>query len=362
MIPSLILSLASFFVPGSGTILASAPPRPDDSGQTTAAAHIRAPSFNPETGKWPAPSTLYPVTRVVDGDTIWIERDGKRAKLRLLSVDTEEQLIGSPNATALKPETVFGEACARWAEDFFAQQAQEGQLPRVGLAFPPGAEREDIFGRLLCQVVLPDGTDYNLLLVQLGKSPYFNKYGNSRLMHSAFVKAQREAQAARRGIWDPATNRATEPGAPTAKRPYGRLLPWWQARAEAIDRFRSRAAEDPALWIEAEDSEAVRSAFAAGTPIELFGGINRIFEEEDGSLTVLFRAGDKRAAVRAIISAEHTAELLDALDLYSLNDPFRQNYIYLRGRLSQGPRGFRIDGADPNAWRVADPQYDERDQ
>ena len=63
----------------------------------------------------------------------------------------------------------------------------------VGLAFPDGVEANDVYGRLLCHVILADGTDFNLKLVELGKSPYFNKYGNSRICHDEFVATQAAA-------------------------------------------------------------------------------------------------------------------------------------------------------------------------
>ena len=322
----------------------------------------REPRFDPRSGKWLNVRRFFPVARVVDGDTIWVDRNNRREKLRLLSVDTEEQLIGNPNASPLKPETVFGEECARWAEEYIASLAVEGKRPVVGLAFPGGQERRDVYGRLLCHVILPDGTDYNLMLVREGKSPYFNKYGNSRLMHRAFVAAQESAKKARVGIWDPETNAPETPGAPAAKRPYDVLLPWWQARAEAVDRFRQRTKTDPARWVEAEDPEAVRRAAEAGTPVDVFAGVNRLFDEDDGSLTVLFRSGSKDAEIRARIPADAKDALLEAFDLRSINDPFRQNFVYLRGKIEQGSRGFTMNGARAEAWRVAEPGFDARDE
>ena len=41
--------------------------------------------------------------------------------------------------------------------------------------------------------------------MEKGKSPYFNKYGNSRICHEAFGAAQERARSARLGIWDPRT-------------------------------------------------------------------------------------------------------------------------------------------------------------
>src|SRR5262245_45230367 len=57
--------------------------------------------------------------RVVDGDTIRVHRHGKSESLRLVSVDTEERLGPNHPATATKPQTVFGEETALWAEKLF---------------------------------------------------------------------------------------------------------------------------------------------------------------------------------------------------------------------------------------------------
>ena len=151
-----------------------------------------------EHGRWPKPTELFDVVRVVDGDTVHIQRGGEKVKLRLLSVDTEEKL--SFNGSASKPGTVFGEETSQWAEELFAEL---GDDPKIGLRFPNGIEANDVYGRLLCHVVMPDGTDFNVLLVELGKSPYFNKYGNSRIAHGEFVEAQRLARNEKLGIWNP---------------------------------------------------------------------------------------------------------------------------------------------------------------
>ncbi|MCP5116815.1 MAG: hypothetical protein GY953_38810 [bacterium] len=146
---------------------------------------------------------------------------------------------------------------------------------------------------------------------------------------------------------------------PAAKRPYDRLLPWWQARADAVDLFRERAVEAPEKWIEAEDSASVLRAAAAGDPVEIFAGVNRLFDEDDGSLTVLLRAGDKDASIRAIIPAAAKDAFLAGFDVRLVNENFHQNFIYLRGTLTRGPRGFRVDGSDPSNWRFAEPLFDD---
>ncbi len=299
------------------------------------------------------PTELFEVTRVIDGDTIWVRRAGKEEKLRLLAVDTEEKLDVDVGPT--KPGTVFGEECALWAQEFFRAQGREGAPARVGLAFPGGREARDVYGRLLCNVVLEDGTDFNLLLVELGKSPYFNKYGNSEIGHEHFVRAQAEARRAKRGIWNPETNVAKSPGAPSARRDYERLLPWWQMRADAIEGFRRAAAKSPEKFVASDDPYGLEQAAKRGTEVEVFAALERLFDEDDGTLTCLLRSGDKKRAVRVKVPADKVAEHRERLDFEHLNDEFRQNYFYVRGRLERGSRGFDLVSKDPAQWRLAEP-------
>ena len=301
-----------------------------------------------------APTELFEVTRVVDGDTIYIQRGGEIQKLRLLSVDTEEKLSGRASSDTLKPETVFGQETALWAREFFDELAGEGSAARVGLLFPDGEERNDVYGRLLCHVLLPDGRDFNVLLVELGKSPYFNKYGNSRICHERFVAAQERARAERLGIWNPATNRASTPGAPEAVRPYDLLLPWWQARAEAIDAYRAKHAADPAQHVDGEDPEALAAAARLAEPVRVFGSPYRLFDETNGTWTVLFRSPHRDRALRARIPAERREAFAD-LGLERTLGELEQNYVWVTGRVTDSGRGFEIRLEEPGNWELAGP-------
>jgi len=303
----------------------------------------------------PAPPTeLYEVVKIVDGDTIHILRGGEKEKLRLLSVDTEEKLSPGMTSDPSKPQTVFGEETRLWTLAFFEQfRSQDGKL-RVGLRFPEERESYDVYGRLLCHVLLPDGTDFNLLLVELGKSPYFNKYGHSLIAHDDFVRAQVRARRNLLGIWDPLTNEPATAGAPTAKRPYDRLLPWWQARANAIDAYRRRAAADPLKVLHAENPDDLDAAFAAQlAEVTIFGSPDRFFEESDGSQTVLLRATDRSRALRIRIPKE-ARPAFESFDLESLREQYHQNYVFVRGVLRRGERGLEIVTASPNSWQRAD--------
>lgn len=295
------------------------------------------------------PGELFEVVTIVDGDTIHILRNGKKEKLRFLSVDTEEKINPGGSSSATKPQTVFGEETKLWTIDFLEQfRGEDGKL-RVGLAFPEGKEARDIYDRLLCHVLLPDGTDFNLLLVKLGKSPYFNKYGNSLIAHEAFVAAQRQARRNLLGIWNPRTNEARDAGTPSAKRPYDQLLPWWQARAEAIDVFRERQRREPERILAADDADALATALSTGAAVEIFGTPDRTFEESDGSLTVLFRSEDRSRALRVSIPADSRAAF-EVFDVDALTKEFRQNYVFVKGQVVQGERGFLVVTPDPTKW------------
>jgi len=318
--------------------------------QASPAAPIASPAAAYPPG---APQELFDIDRVVDGDTIWIQYHGKQEKLRLMCVDTEEKLAVA-TGSASKPGTVFGEACALWAQDFFAGLAREGKPAQVGVYFPAGREQRDTYGRLLCHLILPDGRDFNVLLVEEGKSPYFPKYGNSLVAHEAFVAAQARARAKSKGIWDPATNVPRSAGAPSVRRPYELLLPWWDARAEAIEGLRRRERTEGARVADAENPASLAAAAKRGVEVDVFGTIERLFDEKNGDWTLLLRSEDKNAALRVRI-AKQQREAFAKFDFARLHEDYRQNYLWVRGTLSTGERGLEIQALDPAQVRIAEP-------
>lgn len=325
------------------------------SGTATAPAAKIAPAAEARCAHEVPPKELFEIDRVVDGDTIWIRRKGEVEKLRLLSVDTEERLGKGHTASATKPQTVFGEETALWAQELFAKLAKEGEKPRVGLVFPGGHEQKDVYGRLLCHVLLPDGTDYNLLLVKLGRSPYFDKYGRDELDHAAFAKAEAAARKADLGVWNPKTNAANTPGEPSARRPYEALLPWWRARAEAVDAFRKRKAEAPNTCFHAEDKDGLARAATAAVEVEVFGEVGRTFDEKNGDLTVLLRGADQDHDVRVRIAADKR-QAHASLDFAALGAEFKQNFVWLRGKVAADGRGFQMTSDSADRWKKAGPE------
>lgn len=115
-----------------------------------------------------------PVVGVSDGDTITALHRGAQVRIRLNGIDCPER--GQPFAARAKQHT-------------------------AGLAFgrtvtvrPSGTDR---WGRVIADVVLPDGRSLNRELVAAGLAWHYTRYSNDR----ALARAEREARAARIGIW-----------------------------------------------------------------------------------------------------------------------------------------------------------------
>ncbi|MCZ0900833.1 thermonuclease family protein, partial [Microcoleus sp. HI-ES] len=155
------------------------------------------------------------ITKVVDGDSIKISLNGKTESLRLICVDTEESHSGGS-----KPVTAAGKAGTEMAKKYFA--TADGGLAQIDI---------DNYGRLLCYVH-KDGENYNLKLIEEGWSPYFVKYGRSRLYHRQMTEAESAAKAYNLMIWNPITN------AKIPSRNYANLLPWWSMRGSIVEEFR----------------------------------------------------------------------------------------------------------------------------
>ncbi len=171
------------------------------------------------------------ITRVVDGDTVKVTLNGKTESLRLICVDTEESY-----SSTSKPVTAAGKAASEMAKQYFA--TADGGLAKVDIEFDTDdavevalLKHRDNYGRLLCYIH-KDGENYNLKLIEEGWSPYFMKYGRSRLYHRPMTQAESAAKAYNLMIWNPITN------AKIPSRNYANLLPWWSMRGSIVEDFR----------------------------------------------------------------------------------------------------------------------------
>lgn len=141
-----------------------------------------------------APTTtagLYPVIKVVDGDTIEIEKDGKATKVRLIGIDTPE--VVDPR----KPVQCFG----REASDE-AHRLLDGKSVR--LEIDPSQDTYDKYGRLLAYVLLPDGMFFNEYMVTQGYAHEYT-YSVPYKYQTKFKAAEKAARITRKGLWAPET-------------------------------------------------------------------------------------------------------------------------------------------------------------
>ncbi len=133
----------------------------------------------------------FPVTRILDGDTLTIDRGGQPVTVRLLGIDTPETVDPS------QPAQCYGqEATARTAEQLTGEQ--------VWLQTDPSQAAVDVYGRDLAYVWLTDDLLVNLQLIADG---YAREYTSDQpyLYRDAFLAAQTRAQQAHRGLWSAAT-------------------------------------------------------------------------------------------------------------------------------------------------------------
>jgi micrococcal nuclease len=140
------------------------------------------------------------VVRVVDGDTIVVDRDGKEETVRLLGIDTPE------TKDPRKPVEFF----AREASDFTTNLLKAEQVYVV--QEQPGAK--DKYGRTLAHVYrAPDGLWVNLELVRQGYAQVYSAQAFQDI--DLFLTFQRRAREAEKGLWNPA-GKAAETEAPAA--------------------------------------------------------------------------------------------------------------------------------------------------
>ena len=216
------------------------------------------------------------LTKVIDGDTIKLLLNDKEESIRFVCLDTEESQHGSD-----KPVTNAGILASKWAKAYFGadEKGKPSTDVRVDIEFDTNdpvqvclRKHRDNYGRLLCYVYKA-GTqeNSNLRIVQEGWSPYFVKYGRSRLYHWQFMEAEAQAQAKGIAIWNPVTNAGGE------KRDYSILTPWWSFRDGIVQDYRLLGIQAGALSVRT-DYEAIVEAAKAGNQLtvlcDLQSGIN----------------------------------------------------------------------------------------
>ena len=134
-------------------------------------------------------AVLYNVVKVVDGDTVKLNINGKTETIRLIGIDTPETVHPS------KPVECFGIEASNKAKELLENKT-------AGLEIDPSQGERDKYGRLLGYIILPDGRNFNKLMVESGYA-YEYTYNLPYKYQSEFKQAQKDAENNEIGLWAP---------------------------------------------------------------------------------------------------------------------------------------------------------------
>ena len=134
-------------------------------------------------------TSLIPVYRVADGDTIDVSVRGGVATVRLLGINTPE--VVDPR----KPVECFGPEASAEAHGIL----DGGE---VHLELDPSQDVYDKYGRVLAYVYLPDGTFFNKLMIEGGFAREYT-YHSKYKYQQEFRTAQKSAKSSGLGLWAP---------------------------------------------------------------------------------------------------------------------------------------------------------------
>lgn len=130
---------------------------------------------------------FYKVTRVVDGDTFWINDGTKKGqKIRLIGVDAPES-----RNTGKKVKNPFGDDASAYLKKLIGGKA-------VRLEYDIG--RTDRYGRTLAYVYLSNGLFVNAELVKNGYATVMTVPPNVKYQE-LFLKLSRKARSKEKGLW-----------------------------------------------------------------------------------------------------------------------------------------------------------------
>jgi micrococcal nuclease len=131
----------------------------------------------------------FTVVKVVDGDTIHVDANGKHLKIRMIGLDTPETV--DPRKTV---QCFALEASAQ------AKTILDGQS--VYLETDPSQDTVDRFGRTLAYVWTESGRLFNLDMVTDGYAFEYT-YDLPYRYQQDFKAAENDAQTQERGLWSP---------------------------------------------------------------------------------------------------------------------------------------------------------------
>lgn len=268
------------------------------------------------------------VVKVVDGDTIYVNLDENVEKLRLTNIDTEESLPGGG-----KPVTDIGKRTSQMAKEYF--NLEEGNDVEVDIEFDTEdpvevclTKHRDNFGRLLCYL-FKDNENYNLKLIKEGHSPYFEKYGRSRLYHKESTDAEMLAQSKDLLIWNTIENESGH-----TRGDYTELKNWWNTRALVVEDYRNHGIQTAVLSVRLDYEKillAAENEDEIAILCDLQDGINKW--TGDGALIY---AGSKYHKFNLWIPDRTEENAIEIINLAEKRYSGQgRGYVYVKGKVTK---------------------------
>ena len=129
----------------------------------------------------------FPVTRVVDGDTVRVLIEGQDTAVRLIGIDTPETV--APNRPV---------ECAGPEASVYAEQLMSGQ--DVFLELDASQGTYDNYDRILAYVWLEDDLMVNLAMIDAGLAQEYT-YDDPYTYQQLFQQAEQDAKDDLLGLW-----------------------------------------------------------------------------------------------------------------------------------------------------------------
>lgn len=184
---SLVL-LGLLFGIGATTPSTTKEVKKEESERVTLALVDSRESASPEA----TPQALYKVLKVVDGDTIKVEIEGKSETIRLIGINTPETV--DPR----KDVQCYGKEASDNAKNLLSNTF-------VRLEGDSTQGERDKYGRLLRYVYLEDGRSFNQLMISDGFAHEYTFDSNPYKYQLDFKKSEQEARSAEKGLWSTGT-------------------------------------------------------------------------------------------------------------------------------------------------------------
>jgi micrococcal nuclease len=192
---AVVMAVALTFAALSGfsgiSLLGSGGPAPAAIAPTPAAVNSNQPPANSAPTPAEPARVLYPVVKVVDGDTLDVTIASSTARIGLLGVSATE------SAGSGKTVECFGREAAAHLQDLLTGK-------QVALESDPTQADKDVHGRLLRYVYLADGQDVGRAMVSDGYA-YEYTYDKPYARQSDYKAAEAAARSALLGLWSPKT-------------------------------------------------------------------------------------------------------------------------------------------------------------